>query len=271
MSALLLAIATHAMRAWTRVYTIGLAPEDRDARLAEIDSDLWESWHDLDRRNARLALEIAIRLIAGVPHDLAWRFGRAALRTPSVPAGAAVATLASLVFSGFVASASGPVIPATEALRVEVVADGWIDGGTVDGRRRIVPAASFRITNIANRPLRALEVNVLFARTATDRSGSVADRYGFGTAWARLDVGGGLRPGASVVTPLLTSLWGYVGVPNAARGDPERFGRLPIGGATVRLFVRCESDRWRRLADFAIGRALVTDAAALKGPPYVRR
>ena len=170
---------------------------------------------------------------------------------PRFSAGAATAVVASLVVSGYVASASGPVIPADRALKVEVLSRGWIDGGSVDGRLRMVPAAAFRLTNVSRTTLRAVQVNALF-------DGSGLDRNGFGGAWAGLDVGGGLRPGASIVTPLLRSQGGYVGVPEAARVDPVRFRQLPIEEATVRLFARCESDHWRRVAEVPIARTLLS-------------
>ena len=46
-----LASAILVVRAWTRLYTSGMAPEIRDARRAEIDSDLWEFHEDARRRS----------------------------------------------------------------------------------------------------------------------------------------------------------------------------------------------------------------------------
>jgi hypothetical protein len=73
--------AVAAARVWTRVYTSGLPDQQRDARREEIDSDLWESVKQAtDARSDRrtLALQIAARLIAGVPDDLGWRSEQAA-------------------------------------------------------------------------------------------------------------------------------------------------------------------------------------------------
>jgi len=70
------AVAT--VRAWTRVYTYGLPRAQRDARLEEIDSDLWESVNDPASDRRTLALQIAARLIAGLPDDLGWRSEQAA-------------------------------------------------------------------------------------------------------------------------------------------------------------------------------------------------
>ncbi len=61
-------------RAWVAVYTHGLPVDYRDARRAEISSDLWEHCHDgsvdgLGGVDAR----VLGRVIAGMPADIAWR------------------------------------------------------------------------------------------------------------------------------------------------------------------------------------------------------
>ena len=69
------------VRSWTRVYTFGLTAEIREARRAEIESDLWEHAHDLelggDASSPFCALHELIRLLAGVPDDLLWRIEQA--------------------------------------------------------------------------------------------------------------------------------------------------------------------------------------------------
>jgi hypothetical protein len=56
-------IAATLVRAWTRLYTVGMPREPRDQRRAEIESDLWES----EQQDA------IVRLIRGMPADLGWR------------------------------------------------------------------------------------------------------------------------------------------------------------------------------------------------------
>ncbi len=68
--------ATAVVRAWTRLYTGRLLPEVRDARRAEIDSDLWEHSHAAgkttgDRRS--VAGQMLARSLLGVAADLSWR------------------------------------------------------------------------------------------------------------------------------------------------------------------------------------------------------
>jgi hypothetical protein len=56
-------------RWWTRFYTLGLPGDIREARCAEIESDLWESLHDPDLAHA----QILPRLAGGVVDDVCWR------------------------------------------------------------------------------------------------------------------------------------------------------------------------------------------------------
>lgn len=67
-----LRVAIAAVRAWTRIYTWRVEPSLRDARRAEIDSDLWECQAD-DRTRYALMLQITGRMVAGIFHDLQWR------------------------------------------------------------------------------------------------------------------------------------------------------------------------------------------------------
>ena len=70
------AIADRLTRRWVRAYTRPLPLPARDARRAEVESDLWEHHNDtLERGLTRplVTLEIISRLVAGVPADLAWR------------------------------------------------------------------------------------------------------------------------------------------------------------------------------------------------------
>lgn len=55
---------------WTWLYTSGLTPSLRDARRAEIASDLWESNQTDPQTPGRV---IVFRLLAGVGDDIRWR------------------------------------------------------------------------------------------------------------------------------------------------------------------------------------------------------
>jgi hypothetical protein len=70
----MLRLAHGLVRFWTTLYTSGMPDALRDARRAEIESDLWESRHD--RRPASdvsVAAQMLLRLLRGLPDDLLWR------------------------------------------------------------------------------------------------------------------------------------------------------------------------------------------------------
>jgi hypothetical protein len=60
-------LAARLTRWWTRTYTAGLPNAIRDARRAEVESDLWESLAD-----PAAARQILPRLVLGAVDDLAW-------------------------------------------------------------------------------------------------------------------------------------------------------------------------------------------------------
>jgi hypothetical protein len=64
--------ATGAVRAWTQLYTWRLEPSVRDARRAEIQSDLWEQLN-AERAGPTLPLRIVSRLVLGITDDMRWR------------------------------------------------------------------------------------------------------------------------------------------------------------------------------------------------------
>jgi hypothetical protein len=64
------------VRWWIRLYTLGLPPTIREERRAELDSDLWEEWHQGSVRGLDAlskATSMWTRWLLGIPDDLAWR------------------------------------------------------------------------------------------------------------------------------------------------------------------------------------------------------
>lgn len=69
-------VASRAARGWTAVYTLGLAAQVRDARRAEIASDVWEHHRDIvteGRPVWRFFGSVFSRIVRGAPADLLWR------------------------------------------------------------------------------------------------------------------------------------------------------------------------------------------------------
>lgn len=67
-------VAAALVRLWTHLYTFGLPADVMTRRRAEIDSDLWEFQHDARTdRGLGTTGHVLARLVAGMPHDVAWR------------------------------------------------------------------------------------------------------------------------------------------------------------------------------------------------------
>jgi hypothetical protein len=63
-------------RIWTTFYTVGLSGSLRQARRAEIESDLWDQQYFAflqGEPRSQTASHIFLRLLLGVPSDVAWR------------------------------------------------------------------------------------------------------------------------------------------------------------------------------------------------------
>jgi hypothetical protein len=61
-------------QAWVALYTRGLPADRRDARRAEISSDLWEQCNDGSRDGSgSVSASVLGRVLAGVPADISWR------------------------------------------------------------------------------------------------------------------------------------------------------------------------------------------------------
>ena len=81
--------ATRLIRAWTSMYTRGLPDQVKRERMAEIESDLWEQYHDSRPRGPTwtgTTLQVLLRLVVGIPFDIAWRLETgAAIRSGKEP------------------------------------------------------------------------------------------------------------------------------------------------------------------------------------------
>lgn len=104
-------------RGWCNAYTRGLAPEERETRRSEIESDLWEhqrAGRAAGQHPADVGFDILVRFIAGVPADIAWRRtsgavrrASAATRGPVLGKGRKMATRLFVTFSAALAIVLG--------------------------------------------------------------------------------------------------------------------------------------------------------------------
>jgi hypothetical protein len=94
----MLRFALAVVRVWTTLYTSGMPRGLRETRLAEIESDLWESQHDRrPESDAGVATQMLLRLFRGVPDDLLWRLELIDLRSRRRRTGLWLTAVASIL------------------------------------------------------------------------------------------------------------------------------------------------------------------------------
>jgi hypothetical protein len=141
------------VRGWTCLYTAAMAPALRDARRAEIESDLWEFHEDARRRGyppSAIGAHMLLRLVLGMPADLFWRAEDAHVPSRIVQDALWATAVASVVFVWWLASTLQALEPP----------EGMRRGG-IDVMRIVYPFQ--RITNVPQPPPTPYE----FARLTT--------------------------------------------------------------------------------------------------------
>jgi hypothetical protein len=109
-----------------------------------------------------------------------------------------------LLLLAFVWSAScGPTVDLTKGLQLKIITTGWYDLGIVNGQNKLVPAATFTLTNVSDQKLPALQLNALFRR--------VNESEEWGSGFLSVVGSAGLAPGATTAPITIRSQLGYTG------------------------------------------------------------
>ena len=233
------------VRAWTAIYTLPLEPAARRARRGEIESSLWEFLHD-DSQPAddfTAAVHILGGALLAMPDDVLWM-------CEQLPGHAYRPRLSSILrcaivvvaVSSLALSASGPSLDVASAVKVNVVAAGWMVVEASAAEATLAPTIVFTVTNASARPTGALQVNARF-------SGAGARRIEMGTAFSALVGWRGLRPGASSAIAMVRG-------PGQLRVDATTLTRarrssLGVDAVRVNLLVQHEG-HWTRIGELPI-------------------
>ena len=156
-------------------------------------------------------------------------------------------SFALLCFFALVCAGCGPDVDLTKALQVEIVSTGWFDAGITNGQNKLVPTVSFKLKNVSDQKLSALQVNARFSR------GKEPEEWGNGFLPS---VGqGGL--GAAATTDVLTikSQLGYTG---SDQSRAEMLQNSQFVDAKVELAAKYGGTQWKRLGEYPIVRQLIT-------------
>ena len=154
---------------------------------------------------------------------------------------------ALLCLLALVCAGCGPDVDLTKALQVEIVSTGWFDAGIVNGQNKLVPTVSFKLKNVSDQKLSALQVNARFSR------GKEPEEWGNGFLPS---VGpGGLAPGATTEALTIKSQLGYTG---SDQSRAEMLQNSQFVDAKVELAAKYGGTQWKRLGEFPIARQLIT-------------
>lgn len=144
------------------------------------------------------------------------------------------------------AACGGPPVDLTKGLEIVDVTTGWYDSGPVAGQNKLVPSVTFKLKNISDQSLVALQINALFRR--------VSDKDEWGSGFIAVTRSEGLQPGAISRQITINSQLGYTGTePRAQMLQNSQFI-----DATVDLFAKYASQQWVRISERPIERRLIT-------------
>jgi hypothetical protein len=149
--------------------------------------------------------------------------------------------LASLLCAG-----CGPMVDLTKGLEILDVATGWADIGIVNGQNKLVPSVTFKLKNVSDQSLVALQINAVFRKVGT------TDEWGSG--YVIVAQSEGLAPGATTKAWTIQSTLGHTSP--QPRADMLKDARFV--DTKVDIFAKYASANWKRVADYPIERQLLT-------------
>jgi len=151
-----------------------------------------------------------------------------------------------VLFLALASAACAPAVDLKQSLQVSEVVSGWQDAGIVDGKNKLVPRVSFRLTNQSAESLPVLQINALFKRQGEQ------DEWGSG--FLTIVGSEGLDPGASTEVVHVVSNLGYTGTEPRA----EMLKNQYFVDARVELFAKYGATQWVLVGEYPITRELLT-------------
>jgi len=141
----------------------------------------------------------------------------------------------------------GPTVDLTKGLEFVDVSTGLLDQGIVNGQNKLVPSITFKLKNVSDQNLVALQINAMFRKVASPNED-------WGTGFVVVSRSDGLPPGATSKPITITSNLGYTGLEPRA----EMLNNKAFVDSRVELAAKYSSIQWARIADFPIDRRLLT-------------
>jgi hypothetical protein len=146
-----------------------------------------------------------------------------------------------------VAAGCGRGADLATAAKIREVTTGWYDAGvTEDGKNKLVPSISFRITNTAQGTLGSTQLNLIFKRVIDKEEWTTSFVRGIGTD--------GLAPGATTPPIVVRAQQGYTGT----QARLTMLQNAQFVDFKVEVFGKHASATWVKLGEYPIERQLLT-------------
>src|SRR5262249_50268208 len=147
----------------------------------------------------------------------------------------------SVALTCVASAACGPHVDLAKAVAPESIVTGWANGGSVAGKNKIVPAVSFRLRNVSDQKLSAVQVNAVFRRV---------DDPGEWSSGFLPDVAKEIQPGTETESRTVAGQQGYTG----ADDRDEMLHNSHFVDAKAELFVKSGSSNWTRIGEYRVAR-----------------
>lgn len=140
----------------------------------------------------------------------------------------------------------GPAVDLAQGLEVLDVSTGWQDEGIVGGDNKLVPRIDFKLKNVSDQPLVALQIMAVFRR--------VSESQELGSNFVPVTRSNALDPAATSEVQTIKSNFGYKG--QEARADMLKNSQFI--DAKVDMMAKYSSVQWKKIAEYPIERRLLT-------------
>jgi len=133
-------------------------------------------------------------------------------------------------------------------LRIVAANTGWYDVGVqADGNNKLVPSIAFKLENVSDRDIASVQLNAVFKR--------MGEEHAWGEHFVRGIDAEGLAAGAISDSIVLRSTLGYTG----SQTRDQMLLNQEFVDARVEIFGKHGRRRMVKMAEFPIGRALLTE------------
>jgi hypothetical protein len=153
---------------------------------------------------------------------------------------------AAIVLTFGAAGCAGPKVDVAKVIKVGDVTAGWFDAGIVNGQNKLVPSASFTVSNTGTDKLSGLQVFSVFR--------FVGESEELGSSLVVLRGPDALGPSATSKPITVRATWGFTGEQPRA----QMLMHTQFKDARVEIFAKYGSTPFVKLTEVKVARQLLT-------------